>query len=154
MTERVRHRARSFLGPRDLRWEVHPKNPRQIVYVAIVNLRVFSTQAPLTFPGILSTAGHCDQSSAICLTQYFLSSSNPAVAHTPSGKLQAMINASDCFATPRLVPPGVMRSYLTSSRPPPLMMIVYFPAMALRFLTPAEGYASATNWMVSSSIPS
>src|SRR6266446_6354870 len=36
-----------------------------------------STQAPLTFPGTLSTAGHCDQSSAIFLTLFPQFSSKP-----------------------------------------------------------------------------
>jgi hypothetical protein len=30
-----------------------------------------NTQAPLTFPGMLSTAGHCDQSSVIVLVPFF-----------------------------------------------------------------------------------
>src|SRR5436305_12876840 len=31
------------------------------------------THAPLTFPGTLSTAGHCDQSSAIAVSPFLLS---------------------------------------------------------------------------------
>jgi hypothetical protein len=45
-------------------------------------MRVFlNTQAPLTFPGMLSTAGHRDQSSGIVLVPFFQSISKQRCSH-------------------------------------------------------------------------
>jgi len=43
-----------------------------------------STQAPLTFPGMLSTAGHCDQSSASFLILFLSLSKNRGAQHAQS----------------------------------------------------------------------
>jgi len=73
-------------------------------------MRVFlNTQAPLTFPGMLSTAGHCDQSSAIVLPSFSLSQKTVESRPTGSGTaLQGKNLASQPFTVTGLDNPATL----------------------------------------------